>query len=65
MGNRTLYTQSSVHLKSLDTVFGSFQPFQTHNKRSLVFPRLGFRASVFAMSFPRLDELKRKNRDCS
>ena len=32
---------------------------------SLVFPRPSFRVPAFAMSFPRLDELKRKNRDCS
>ena len=25
---------------------------------------IGFRAPAFAMSFPRLDELKRKDRDC-
>ena len=27
--------------------------------------RANFRAPAFAMSFPRLDELERKNRDCS
>ena len=33
--------------------------------KDIAIPRLGFRAPAFAMSFPQLDELKRKNRDCS
>ena len=47
--------------------FEFVDPRKRHRKRrrSLDFSRLGFHALAFVMSFLRIDELKRKNRDCS